>query len=124
MKLTIRRKGGFSMVRTGQHKCGPDGFSTYDYHATIVVDGDVGAPDYFIVDNDAIHDYFVRTWTKGKEAPESCERMAQRGVVALRRMMLLRQDAGAPFELVSVTVSITGNKGISELEASWTAPGW
>lgn len=119
LTLTIRRHGEFSVRFTGSNvdQCGLPGTHILRYDVRIVGDEDHLTEQGFIIDNNAIHSYFVRTYETVRDF-ESCERIAARACRDFKAMFGSGELADVLVREIEVTIAGGPNAGLT---AHWQA---
>jgi hypothetical protein len=120
MKLTIRRSGTFAVTWSGSNasQCGALGTQVLTYAVVIVGHEQHLTPEGFIIDNNDIHQYFVRTYQNVGDF-ESCERIAARACRDFRQMFGKGALADVKVSRIEVTISGSPTAGLT---AEWEAP--
>jgi hypothetical protein len=120
LTLTIRRHGEFSVRFTGSNadQCGLPGTQILRYDVRIVGDEDHLTDQGFIIDNNAIHSYFLTTYDRVRDF-ESCERIAARACRDFKAMFGRGELRDVVAREIEVTIAGGPNAGLT---AHWIAP--
>lgn len=119
LSLSIERKGQFSVRWSGSNRtqCGPEGNRTLYYAVQILGDEEHLTTEGFIIDNRAIHDYFVREYANVRDFL-SCEAIACKACRDLKAMF--GQGKLRNVKIHGIRVSVGGSPD-AKITAAWTA---
>lgn len=126
MQVAIKRSGTFPVGFPGDNpfghsreQCGMRGQTyTLNYEVRIVGDDQHLNERGFIIDNNAIHEYFLRTYRYAEHFP-SCEQIACQACKDFEKMQGKGDLKNVKFHEIDVTISAMPHAGLT---ASWRAP--
>jgi hypothetical protein len=120
MSISIQREGQFAVTWHGENatQCGAAGTQVLQYRVEIVGSDKHLNPQGFIIDNNAIHDYFIKKYRNVIDFL-SCENIAMEACRDLKEMF--GRGALNKVKISEIDVTISGGP-LARLTASWRKP--